>query len=147
MNSERGFTLIELLVVVAILSVLSFMGLTAFSVYKKSASYAVAAQAYADARRAMEAGITDIDNPPGFVPVTEQAFKGSIQDGAAQTLLPGFQLPANVKFSVAYDPDCDAGCERATIKVLACAAEEYILWVQLGGQGEFLMQHIGGESC
>lgn len=148
MRTESGFTLIELLTVIGILSVLSYLGTTAFSSYKASAAYAVAAQTYADSRRAMEAGINDIDRPPGEVPIVAQSAKGMIQDAAARGLLVGFFLPENVKFTVSYDPECqEAGCERAMIQVNHCFGKQAVRWVQFGDGLDILLDKLAAEGC
>lgn len=148
MKTESGFTLIELLVVVAIITVLSSLAMTAFGVYKKSAAYAVASQTYADARRAIEGGINNFDNPPGLVGLYEQAVKGKLSDANADTLMPGFRVPADAKFRVSYDPSCeDAGCQREFLQVNHCKGAEYIRWVRFGDGLEFLFTHLAGEGC
>ena len=147
-ESEGGFTLIELLTVVAIIGVLATLGATSFSVYRTKAYYAMISQTYEQARTAMEAGINNIDSPPGLVPLTEQKIRGSITDGAANALLPALKLPPEVAFQVSYDPDClDAGCTKEFIQVNHCKGEEYIQWSRLGNGIDVLLENLSGIGC
>ena len=148
MQNQAGFTLIELLAVIAILVVLGFLGMTAFATYKASAAYAVASQTYADSRRALEAGMNDIDRALPEVPLFSQKVKGILQDPSARSLLAGFVLPDNVKFTIAFDPQCEEeGCERSMIQVNHCFATEAIRWVQFGDGMEFLFSHLAEPGC
>ncbi|NLF25958.1 MAG: type II secretion system protein [Deltaproteobacteria bacterium] len=148
MHKESGFTLIELLAVIAILSVLSFMGITAFATYKSSAAYAVAEQTYADSRRAMEAGLNDIDRELPDVSLVSQKAKGMLQDSGARSLFVGFMVPDNVRFTASFDPTCEEeGCERSMIQVNHCLGKEAIRWVQFGNGLDILFDHLASEGC
>ena len=148
MHKESGFTLIELLTVIANLSVLSFMGITAFATYKSSAAYAVAEQTFADSRTAMEAGLNDIDNELPDVGLVSQKVKGMLLDASARSLFVGLMLPDNVKFTASFDPTCeDQGCERSMIQVNHCLGKEAIRWVQFGSGLDVLFDHLASEGC
>ena len=144
---HKGFTLIELLTIIAILGVLAYMGSTAFQMYKSTAAYGVIAQTLADARRAVEAGISNFDLPPGAVNVSQSA-RGEMQDAGARALMPGFRLPRGVKIDVSYNPEClDLGCEQAYIELRHCQAKEHLRWVRYGDGLDMLLEHLAGGGC
>lgn len=147
-TSEAGFTLIELLSVLAIIGILSSLGITSFRVYQANAAYAVASDTIRNAQTAFEAGINDIDDPPGNVGLTQQTTQGQITNASAANLLPGMMLPKNVSFQVQYDPTCtDAGCQSALVQVNHCLGEQYVRWVRFGDGLGVLLENLDGEGC
>ncbi|MCC6931745.1 MAG: prepilin-type N-terminal cleavage/methylation domain-containing protein [Deltaproteobacteria bacterium] len=64
MNRYSGFTLIEMLVAMAIISILSTIGLSAFQIYKKEAHYSRAVSDIGNAKIAVEVGT--LDHPEGI---------------------------------------------------------------------------------
>src|SRR6185312_14975701 len=81
-RNQSGFTLIELLVVIAIISVLCYLGVTSFWVYRSDAAYSTAQQVMYNSRISMAAGENgDVTPPPvSFV----QKAQGPIQDAAGK---------------------------------------------------------------
>lgn len=148
MKSEKGFTLIELLTVVAIIGILAALGLSSFSVYRASAAYAVVQSTIHSARNASEVSFNNTDSTPGSVPLTTQTSPGSISDNAAKAVLPGMQLPRNVKFQVAYDPTCeDSTCQAEFIQVSHCFSSEHGQWIRFGDGVDVLLDHVAGGGC
>lgn len=145
---ERGFTLIELLTVLAIISLLTFMGFSAFRVYQANAAYAVVGDTMRKFITAFEAGVTDIDNPPGAVALTTQNTRGPIADPGGRNLLPAMMVPVNVSIAYDYDPACmDGGCQSAILQVNHCLGDRYQQWVRMGDGLGILLENIDGEGC
>lgn len=145
---EDGFTLIELLTVIAIVGILSALGLTSFGYYKASAAYASVEATLHDARNALEAGTVDADNLPASVPLVLQGAQGPITDNLAADLLPGMMLPRNTAFRVSYDSSCDnGGCQSTFLQVNHCFGDEYAQFIRFGDGVELKLDHIAGEGC
>ena len=148
MKSQAGFTLIELLTVIAIIGVLSALGVTNLAYYKANAAYASATTTMHNARNALEAGLSDPDNLPGAVGLTSQTSQGSLTNVAAAALLPGMLLPSDVKFQVEYDPACSTGaCQSDFLQVNHCFGREYIRFLRFGDGVELYLDHIDGVGC
>lgn len=147
-KSQAGFTLVELLTVIAIIGVLAGLGLASFKVYRGDAAYSVAESSLRNARSALEASVS---NPDAILPpvgLVSQNSPGPVQDPAAQTYLPGFQLPKNLRMSVQYDPSCTNGaCTAEVLEFSHCFAQEYTRWIRLGNGTDFLLEHIAGGGC
>lgn len=144
---QSGFTLIELMVVMLIISVLSYLGMTAFYVYRSDAAYSVVQSVMRNSRVIVEASLNDLDNPPLTTNLV-QNVAGPIVDAAGKTYLPGMQLPRNVKLSAQYDPTCTvAGCQSDFLEVKHCLGHEYTQWVRFGDGAEANMAHIAGVGC
>ncbi len=145
---EKGFTLIELLVIIAIIGILASLGLSAFHVYKANAAYAVVGDTMHKAVIALEAGVNDIDNPPGDVALVSQAVGGALNDASANDLLPGMRIPKDVNFRVQYDSGClGGGCQSAMMQIKHCKGEEYQQYVRFGDGISVLLENIAGEGC
>ena len=148
MNEESGFTLIELLTVLAIIGVLSSLGVTAFRVYQANAAYVAASETLRQARTSFEAGINDIDNPPASVGLTLQTSSGQLDSAQARDLLVGLKLPKSVAFQVAYDSGClAANCQSAFMQVRHCQGEQFVRWVRFGDGSSILLENLAGEGC
>lgn len=149
MQSERGFTLIELLTVIAIIGVLASLSMSGFSLYKASAAYAVASQTLHGARNALEAALSDPDNPPAAVELDSQEAPGPIADPVARRLLLGMQLPRNVKLSYGYDPTClDSACAyESYLQANHCSGKEFVRWIRFGDGVEIMLDHVRGDGC
>ena len=147
-TSQLGFTLIELLIVIAIIGVLTLLGMTAFRIYQANAGYAVAARLMQDARTAFEAGVSDFDNPPSTVSLTSQVVKGPVSDPSARSLLPGLMIPGSVKFQVSYDSTCQAtGCQSGFIQVNHCQGHQYLRYLRFGDGSDILIPNVAGDGC
>ena len=146
-RNQQGFTLLELLVVIGIISLLCYLGLTSFWVYRADAAYSVAQSVLRNSKVSIEAGQTDTSNLPGPVDIVQTA-QGPIQDVAARAYLPNMQLPRNVKFSAQYDPDClDETCQSDLIEIKHCLGKQYIRWIRFGDGSEPQMLPIQGSGC
>ncbi len=147
-RKEAGFTLIELLTVIGTIAVLCVLALSAFSVYRHKAAYAVAISSYKSARNALEASISDTTNLPNAVmPAVTISDPGPV-NGASRPIMPGMQMPKNLKMQVAYDPDCfDASCNEAFISSRHCLGREYLYWFRRGDGVESLVENIAGAGC
>ena len=147
-NGDSGFTLIELLTVVGIIGILASLALTSFSVYRASAAYAVANSTYRSARNALEAALSDPNNLPGAVASTSITAPGPVTIAGANTLMPGMQLPKNIKVVVAYDPSCqDASCTESFLSARHCMGKQYLYWFRRGDGVESLVEKISGAGC
>ncbi len=145
---KQGFTLIELLTVVTLLGILSGLALQAFYIYRSNGYYAVSDSTLRNARTALEAGLTNVDNLPGAVPLTAQNGAGSISDPAMAALLPGMRLPSSVKLQALYDDSCDVGaCTSEMLQVNHCKGKEYVRYVRFGDGSDILLQHVAGPGC
>jgi prepilin-type N-terminal cleavage/methylation domain-containing protein len=148
LRSQAGFTLVELLTVIAIIGVLSGLGLASFKVYRGDAAYSVAESSLRNARNAVEASVTNPDATIPSVALFSQNTAGSIQDPSAQVYLPGFQLPKNLRMSVQYDSTCtNAACIAEVLEFSHCFAHEYTRWVRFGNGSDFLLEHVAGGGC
>jgi prepilin-type N-terminal cleavage/methylation domain-containing protein len=148
MRSEQGFTLIELLTIIAIIGVLAALSLSGFSIYRASAAYAVATGTMHDARNALEAALADQSNLPAQVPLQAQVVQGEIANVLGKAMLPGMQLPRNMKLQYSYDPACvDAGCIETFLQTNHCYGIEFPRFVRFGDGVEVLVEHIGGAGC
>lgn len=148
MKNEKAFTLLELMAVLAILSILMSLAMFSLTEYTATAGYSVAASTLRDARTALGASFNDANTAPPALGLTTQTSPGGIQDNTARLLLPGMQLPSNVKFSVSYDPSCtDASCESEYLQVRHCRGNEYIRWIRYGDGLDVLLEHISGVGC
>lgn len=148
MRTERGFTLIELLTIIAIIGVLAALSMSGFSIYRASAAYAVATGALHDARNALEAALADQGHLPAQVPLTAQTIQGPIGDVLGKVMLPGMQLPRNVKLQFSYDPACvDPSCMESFLQTNHCYGIEYPRFVRFGDGLEVTLEHISGSGC
>ena len=144
---ESGFTLIEMLVVMALIGILSALGITSFHYYQASAAYASAETTLHNARNAAEAGTSDPDNLPLGVPLTVQKTQGAVA-GIAGDYLPGMMIPKSTSFRVSYDPACiDNTCTAEFIQVNHCSAREYTSWTRRGDGVEVTLRNISGAGC
>lgn len=148
LGRKRGFTLIELLTVISLLGVLAGLALQAFYIYRANGYYAVTESTLKNARTALEAGLSNVDNLPTAVGLTSQASPGSIGDPGLSTLLPGMRLPNNVKLQAMYDDTCDVGaCTSEILQVNHCKGSEFARYIRFGDGSDILMQHVAGAGC
>jgi prepilin-type N-terminal cleavage/methylation domain-containing protein len=147
-RGELGFTLIELLTVIATIGVLVSLALTGFSVYRASAAYAVATSTYKSARNALEAAVSDPSSLPGAVALTRVTAPGPITAAPASSIMPGMQMPKNMKLQISYDPACeDATCIEAFLSTRHCLGKEYLYWFRRGDGVESLIENVSGAGC
>jgi prepilin-type N-terminal cleavage/methylation domain-containing protein len=147
MRAQHGFTLLELLTVIATIGILSAIALSGMKVYRSNAAYSVAQKTIHDARTSLEAGVT-AETPPGAVPAFSQNTQGAIGDAAASTLMPGMQVPKNVKLQATYDPTCnDGSCFSEMLQVDHCLSENFVRWTRLGNGVEFEFPNQAGGNC
>ena len=145
---KRGFTLIELLVVVSLLGVLAGLAMQAFYIYRANGYYAVSESTLKNARTAMEAGLSNVDNLPSALGLTAQNSPGQLADPGMAALLPGMRLPGNVKLQAMYDDSCEVGaCTSEILQVNHCKGQEFVRYVRFGDGSDILMQHVAGTGC
>lgn len=146
-SEESGFTLIELLTVIATIGVLASIMLSGFSLYRASAAYAVATSTLQSARNAVEASMSVPDTLPAAVGFTELDAQGAVPV-ALRDLMPGMQMPKDVKLSISYDPACfDPACTETILSARHCKGMEYITWQRFGDGLEIMLEHIDGAGC
>jgi len=132
-KSNQGFSLIELMVVVAIIGILSVVGVPKYQMFKAKAIIAEAKSALSDIYTLEQAYYLDKDmyasvgesdwgdpdkNPIGFVPAPEQKYKYSITVGTGNnsfTALAVFKNKSSKLASCAKDP----GDERSVTETKA----------------------------
>lgn len=148
MRPERGFTLIELLTVVGIISVLAYLGITSFYVYRSDAAYAVVAETVAQSVNALEAGAANPDEVLPSVTGFTQNSQGSLTNVDAAKVLPGLRVPRRSKLSFDFDPTCNtAACEQAAIEVRHCMGQDYVRFVRYGDGVDVRLEHLAGVGC
>lgn len=148
MKQQSGFTLIELLVVVAIIGILSQLGLTSFYVYRADAAYANVKRAIHEVNNAASAGVLDADHLPAAVPLTTQTAPGPLTDANAQSYLLGYSLSPKMKLQVSYDPSCTStACVSGFVQVNHCSGKKYIQFLQFGDGSTETIEDIAGAGC
>lgn len=112
-SGDKGFSLVELLVVLAIMGIVSGLGITGLSVYKDSAEYSKAESTLRTARTALS--ISELDLASGFsLGLTYSGTSGEPLEAALSNVLPGASVPREVRIGVLYN-SCE-GADGADIK-------------------------------
>lgn len=132
--NERGFTLIELLVVMAILSILVFLSLEAYSTYRQGAFVDAAHASNRDARVALAAGSSDLDELPSGWYGGWRNTPGTVMSWSGDSILPGYVNPTNIEVFVFRNTWCDeAGmdwCLAEGVVTRHCKAGRQIQWLR-----------------
>lgn len=148
MKQESGFTLVELLTAIVIIGVLSGISIRSFSEYRAKATYQVAVSTLSDGRKALEAALIEPDTSYSSVALLSQTSPGPMTNPAAAALLPGLNLPKNLKVRFSYDTTCtSAACGQAFLQANHCAGTEFIRWQRFGDGTEFLTENLAGSGC
>lgn len=145
MQSEAGFTLIEMLVVILLISILSYLSMTAFDIYKAKAAYASVESTLHSAVNAAEASQTDPQNLPPPVPWYFQNTQGAMTNAAAAEYLTGLRIPRKTCIWAMYDPSCfGMACLSDFVMVAHCMAQESAEWVRWGDGWSMTFRNMPG---
>lgn len=146
MRSENGFTLIELLTVIAIIGLLSALGLQGFNLYRQSAAFAASIAMVRQTKTAVAHAKSDPDNPPAAATGWSNT-PGLLPVGPARDLFVGVPVPKNMLVSYAHDPACAGQNDLETaISWRHCAGAKYIRWEQYC-DGVELELEVAGAGC
>ncbi len=148
MVPDRGLTLIELLVVLVMIAALSLVSINSFKNYKERAFYATAVVTLTNARKAADASIIRLENPPAAVPAFTQSVGGVLTDAAAQSYLEGLVLQPDTRIDVTYRPNCGgAVCLTDFIQVRHCDGRRYTSWSRFANGTQLLLEDLPGTGC
>lgn len=108
MLSEKGFTLVELLVVIAMLGILSTIGLASYSEYRNRTFHAVAEQMMHDVQVSLESGAAGLSRAaPDFYWAWTDG-NGELQGWRLDEFLPGTKVEENTRLDANYNGFCAA---------------------------------------
>ncbi|MDC0357232.1 prepilin-type N-terminal cleavage/methylation domain-containing protein [Oligoflexia bacterium] len=132
---EQGFTLIELLVVIAIISILSGISIQNYSEYRQRIYDSSADHLLHNAKVALEAGKTDIDNLGNDWFWAWSDNMGVINGWRVNEFLPGMKVERQARIWVSYDGWCEnswAGdwCQLHSIQAYHCKGKVVKQWSQ-----------------
>jgi prepilin-type N-terminal cleavage/methylation domain-containing protein len=145
-RKQGGFTLIELLTTLSLIGILAALSIQSFTVYRQNAEYTRARSTLRDGRSAIEAAIVTPDISLPFINMDDMIGPGAFA-GATGEVVPGLEVPVNVKFTVYNDPDCaDAACIQHFIQSEPCNGTEYTNWTRMGDGTELLLENVAGAG-
>ncbi len=147
-TSESGFSLIELLTIVAIIGVLSGLGMVAFNTYKMNAEMAKGDSTYRNARTKL--AISELDLPPGYnMAWTESTTDGAVMSGDLGAVMPGLSPGKNVRLGVAMRI-CEGSDDPLDISQLIvvepCRADRKIQFERFCGGIEVLSTRVSNPA-
>lgn len=127
--SDRGFTLIELLVVVAIVGVLSAIGISSFSEYKQRAYIAASQTLMSNTKPDMEAYVTDPDHVKGKTGGRYWHPNSAAPTGWGLDLLPTVRVSKNYYTYGRIDTCADPSQDQYVIAVQPLQATKRIVHI------------------
>lgn len=150
-GNAGGFTLIELLVVICIMAILTAISIQNYSNYRQQIYNSSADHLIHNAKIALEAGKTNIDNfnNQWFWAWTDNL--GIVQGWQVNEFLPGMKAERYARVFVSYDTWCDnaiAGewCQIHSIQAYHCKGNVTKLWTEWKGHPPMEMEwaFVGG---